>query len=69
MWKYKYINILVVWRKVTKNGDTLGRVLGKWTRINCEYFLLRTYGNSFKYKIDKNNINQYIEILQINKVP
>ena len=69
MWKYKYINILVVWRKVTKNGDTSRRVLGKWTRINCEYLLLGTYGNSFKYKIDKNNINQYIETLQINEVP
>ena len=41
---YKYVNVLLVWRKLKKDGTTQGRTMGFWTRTSCEYLLFGVIG-------------------------
>ena len=42
MWGYRYVTVLVVWRKLKKDGTTQGQAMGSWTRTKCEYMLMST---------------------------
>lgn len=63
-WKFKYITIAFIWKKITKNGKNIA-TLGAWTMKNCEICLFATKGAMLKYK-KSNNIQQLIEAERTN---
>ena len=58
-WGFKYITVIFVWEKKTKNGKTVAN-LGAWTMKNYELCLFGTKGLMLKYK-KVNNIYQKVE--------
>ena len=60
LWGLRFINVLLVWRKVKTNGTTNGKTLGLWSRSNCEFMLLAAKGNIFKYRNRRIAVNQYL---------
>jgi len=58
-WGFKYITVVFIWEKKTKNGKTVAN-LGAWTMKNYEICLLGTKGSMLQYK-KINNIYQKVE--------
>ena len=58
-WGFKYITIVFIWEKKTRNGKTVAN-LGAWTMKNYEICLLGTRGSMLKHK-KVNNIYQKVE--------
>ena len=56
MWGYWYVMVLVVWRKLKKDGTTQGRAMGSWTRTNCEYMLMGIIGKVWQFRGNRRHI-------------
>ena len=66
VWGYRFINILIVWRKIKADGTTQGRTLGAYSRISCEYLLLGCIGTIGQFRSNVRNLNQYLETYQLD---
>ena len=54
-WGFKYLNILSIWKKVTKHGEPrLG--LGYYTRNSYEFLLIGIKGKIGKFRTNNRNI-------------
>ena len=51
----------MIWRKCKKDGTTNGRTMGSWSRSNCEFLLMGSFGSIQHFKKDNSHLKQYLE--------